>query len=685
MIDALILASSLTEPVAQPESQGRLEIVVTGERVPRSIMETASSVAVEDSQTLNEQAVPDRVDQILQSVPNVQLGSGGEGPVIRGQDSTGVVRDLPAFLSGTRPRTTIRVDGRSATYYELAFGLTSIWDIDRVEVFRSPQTTTQGRNSIGGAIFVETNDPTFEWEGHARLIAGDYSTRQAAAVISAPLADDQLAIRLSGDLRRSRTSSKITSIDPDIDANRDDSELIRVKFLAEPTALPDTRLVLTYSHGHSSMPQIEGIKQNEAVGLKFEDRRDPNATYGVFSVKVDSLTGRFAYQPAGGFEAKATVSYGKADVHRRAPSGFGDAHINAKDYSVEPVLAWHSDEGWNLTGGMNYTRATQDQTINLAAFPRAQGIGAFSDTQNSLGFFGEGEIPLSSNVILTLGLRYQYDKHVRQGLLSGNAITLPLDYDRTFTAWLPKASVAWDITPDLRVGVLAQRAFNPGGVNLNLATAQVESFVAEHLWDYELFARARLADGRLVLTANVFRYDMTETQRSTAIPVVLPGGQVTTIARVDNSPRAWSKGAEVELDWRPSSKLHLRGAVGLLDTRITRTVAPTDLTLGKQFQRSPHFSGSASATWTPLESVMLSAQVRHNSSYFSDDLETAAQRVSASTTIDAKASWTWQRITMFGYVRNLFDEFHLTYRFTDPASATAGDPREWGLGLEMRF
>ncbi|KUO54700.1 MAG: hypothetical protein APF82_08735 [Sphingomonadales bacterium BRH_c42] len=648
-------------------------------------METASSVVVEDSQTLNELAAPDRVDQILQSVPNVQLGSGGEGPVIRGQDSTGVVRDLPAFLSGTRPRTTIRVDGRSATYYELAFGLTSIWDIDRLEVFRSPQTTTQGRNSIGGAIFVETNDPTFAWEGTARLIVGDYSTQQAAAMISGPLADDQLAIRLSGDLRRSHTSSRITSIAADIDADNDDSDLVRVKFLAEPTALPDTRLVLTYSHGHSSMPQIEGIKQIDAMGLAFEDRRDPNATYGVFSIKVDSLTGQFAYQPAGDFEAKATVSYGKANVHRRAPSGFGDAHIDARDFSVEPVVAWHPDMGWNLTGGMNYTRATQDQTINLAAFPLVRGTGAFSDTQDSLGFFGEGDIPLNPTVTLTLGLRYQYDKQVRQGMLSGNVLSLPLDYDRIFTAWLPKASVAWDVKPNLRVGALAQRASNPGGVNLNAATAKVETFDAESLWDFELFARAQLADGRLMLSANAFRYEMTDAQRSTAIPVVLPGGQVTTIARVDNAPRAWSLGAEFELDWQPSSRLRLRGAIGLLDTRITRTVDPTDLTLGKQFQRSPHFSGWASLTWKPVDSVMLSAQVRHNSSYFSDDLETAAQRIDGSTTFDTKASWKWQSITMFGYVRNLFDEFHLTYRFPDPASATAGDPREWGVGLEMRF
>ncbi len=156
MIVAFILASSAPLFAAQSEVEGRHEIVVTGERISRSTHNTASSVAVETAETIDAEANPDRIEQLLQAIPNVQLGSGGEGPTIRGQDSTGVVRDLPAFLSGTRPRTTIRIDGRSATYYELAFGLTSVWDVGRVEVFRSPQTMTQGRNSIGGAIFVET-------------------------------------------------------------------------------------------------------------------------------------------------------------------------------------------------------------------------------------------------------------------------------------------------------------------------------------------------------------------------------------------------------------------------------------------------------------------------------------------------------------------------------------------------
>ena len=93
------------------------------------------------------------IEDVLTAIPNVQLGSGSEGPTIRGQDGNGPLRDLPAFLSGNRPRVTLQIDGRPIGYNELAYGVANLWDLDRIEVYRSPQTTTQGRNAIAGAIF----------------------------------------------------------------------------------------------------------------------------------------------------------------------------------------------------------------------------------------------------------------------------------------------------------------------------------------------------------------------------------------------------------------------------------------------------------------------------------------------------------------------------------------------------
>ena len=131
----LALSSSLAQASAEATLQ---EIVVTGERLQRPLSETASSVVVTTGEMNEALAGADRVEQLLFLVPNVQYGSGGAGPTIRGQDSTGVLRDLPAFLGGTRPRVTLQVDGRAVSFNEFVFGLASVWDVDQVEVYPKP-------------------------------------------------------------------------------------------------------------------------------------------------------------------------------------------------------------------------------------------------------------------------------------------------------------------------------------------------------------------------------------------------------------------------------------------------------------------------------------------------------------------------------------------------------------------
>jgi iron complex outermembrane recepter protein len=64
-----------------------------------------------------------------------------------------------------------------------------------------------------------------------------------------------------------------------------------------------------------------------------------------------------------------------------------------------------------------------------------------------------------------------------------------------------------------------------GGVSLRFDIGQADEYLAERLWDYELFARASPFDGALSATANLFRYDMRDAQRSRLIIVFAPGGR----------------------------------------------------------------------------------------------------------------------------------------------------------------
>ena len=263
------------------------DIIVTGERVTRTLRETSSSVAVVN-ETEIEASGSNRVDDILALIPNVQLGNGSQGPAIRGLDTTGPLSALLAFLGGNRPRMTVIVDGRPVTYNEFVFGT---FPVGRPagRGLSDPQTTTQGQNSIAGAIFVNTNDPEATPGVRARAIVGDFKTRQISATANGPLAGDTVTLRVGGDLRYSHTTGRIKDVMENADPNHDVFGLLRAKLLLTPSS--STRMTLTYVHSQSQMPQTVGVT------APFRERRDQSPIYGIFRINVDSLTAALRHDP----------------------------------------------------------------------------------------------------------------------------------------------------------------------------------------------------------------------------------------------------------------------------------------------------------------------------------------------------------------------------------------------------
>jgi len=670
---ALAAAAQASAPQpARAAADGGQAILITGERVRRTLKETPSSVAVFTADDLQAQAGADRLDQLLEQVPNVQLGNGVQGPTIRGQDSTGVLQDLPAFLGGTRPRVTLQVDGRAVSYSEFVSGVAPLWDVERIEVFRSPQSTTQGRNSIAGAIFVTTNHPSYDWEARARLVHAGFGTWQGSALVSGPIVAGQLAFRLAGDARTGRPATKVTDSVVGANPNRDRYATLRFKLLAEPDALPGLRLEASYVHQDSRQPPFEGVV------VPFRARRG-SAFTAVFDNDVDSLTAEARYDIADRLRVTTTVSAGWVASRRFAPAGFGETRTTVRDGSLEALLDWRPDERVNARLGAHVLRTRLDQAIDLTAI---LGLGEFIDHQRSLGLFGEVELKTLPRVTLTAGLRFQRDRQNRLGQIANPFFPTVLDFDGTFDAWLPKLVLAYDLSERMRAGLQIQRAYNPGGTTINFDTGLPQLFGQESLWSYELFARATLIDRSLWIGANLFRNDFRNAQRAEQRAFPVPGRQPIFWAVIDNVPDARSEGVEATVDWRPTARLRLRGAVGLLGTRIGNA-APTAFA-GKRFGRAPKFSGSASLEWRPIDRLRLDADIRHNSGYFSSDLNSPDLRVGAATVVNARAAIEAGPVTIFAYGRNVFDNFYVTSLF-NTTLATLGDPREVGVGIEGRF
>jgi len=662
-------------PAEAEQETAQPDILVTGERADRRLADTASSVAVFEGEEIETLVGTARIDELLAGIPNIQIGSGGEGPTIRGQDTTGVLRDLPAFLGGTRPRTTLQVDGRAASFNEFVFGAAPLWDVERVEVFRSPQTTTQGRNSIAGAIFVETNDPSHSWEGRGRLIVGSEDLVQGSALLSGPIVADQLAFRVAADVRGRRASSEIADFIPDADPNEDSYSLFRLKLLAEPRLLPGARIELTYSHTETLAPQIEGVK------APFEQRRDPSPIYGSFLTNVDAVSATFGWQLSPRLQATAIVAYGDSLIRRLARPGLGRSGTRMTDLSGETVVRWQPSERLRLLGGVHLLDTRLEQELDLASLI---GTGSFTDDQASFGLFGEAALQAMPQIEITTGARYQSDRQVRLGAIGNAFQTLGIDYDGSFEAWLPRLTLTYSPSRDVRLGVMVQRAYNPGGATIKADSGEIDTFAAETLWAYEVFARASLLQGRLTARLNLFYNDIGDAQRPQVRTFLFPDGTGVLVTDIDNAPAAETHGLELDLAWRPRPQLTVRAGLGLLETRTVETIDPADPILGKEFQRAPNLSAILSVDWRPAAALLLSLQARYNGSYFSDDVNRPDRRIAAATIVDARAAWDFGPLSVFAYARNVTDEFYLTYLFS-PTSGTAGPPRQVGIGIEARF
>ncbi len=255
-------AEQAQEPAQAGEPVQELEEVVTfGERRHRSVSDEASSVSLLTSEDIQNLAGPDEIRTILKLTPNVQVENGSDrGPTFRGYDSTGVFLSIDALSSGARPRATAIEDGRAMSFSEYIFGPLSLWDVDTVEVFQGPQTTTRGPNTIAGAVVVKTKDPTYDYKAAVRGLGGNYDTYQGSAMVSGPIIADQLAVRATVDYQDTDTFMKLTN-KPNVGADlEEDGHLqVRTKLLFEPKAIPNFKAKMTYSRNSTTRPVAEVV------------------------------------------------------------------------------------------------------------------------------------------------------------------------------------------------------------------------------------------------------------------------------------------------------------------------------------------------------------------------------------------------------------------------------------------
>jgi iron complex outermembrane receptor protein len=175
------------------DQSGLQEVVVTAQFVKQDIQTTPISMSALTGEMLDQRGVTSIID-VANSTPNILMREGSSG---EGMSNTAYIRGIGQndFLFAYSPRVSFYIDD---VYFATVYGsVFDLMDISRVEILRGPQGTLFGRNAVGGAIRIFSQEPKGDGSGYVELDYGSYNKLSAKGMIDLPVISDKLMVRFS--------------------------------------------------------------------------------------------------------------------------------------------------------------------------------------------------------------------------------------------------------------------------------------------------------------------------------------------------------------------------------------------------------------------------------------------------------------------------------------------------------
>jgi iron complex outermembrane receptor protein len=185
-------ADAAPDPTASSDSN---LITVTARRREENVQDVSLAVSVISGAELANSGVFN-VNRLQQQLPALQFYSSNP------RNSAINIRGLGAPFGLTNDGIEQGVGFYVDQVYIGRIGASTLdfVDVERVEILRGPQGTLYGKNTTAGAINITTRAPSFTPEGRVEVSDGNYGFFQLKTSLSAPIADDTLAFRLSTSL-----------------------------------------------------------------------------------------------------------------------------------------------------------------------------------------------------------------------------------------------------------------------------------------------------------------------------------------------------------------------------------------------------------------------------------------------------------------------------------------------------
>ncbi len=567
------LAQTTTSATPQQgSSAGLADIIVTAQRRTENLQDVPIAATSLTGDALTEKAVT-RLSDLQFAAPSLSVAEGGltQSVNIRG---IGLASGSPSVANGV------------ATYVNGIFQppivqTNSFYDIASVEVLRGPQGTLVGSNSTGGAIFINSQNPTFDRvSGNVGATYGNYDAFEAQGAINLPVSET-FAVRGAGQFRR--RDSFYNDIGAfNNDAGRLNEKAGRLSFLWKPgafQALVKTEWIDINTGGFAYRP-IEGTFAANAGGrvgdIRTLDYNTPTAEHNKGFITSAELK----YELANGITIRSVTGYQNksADllIDNDATSlTIPNADINTDQFvrerqtSQEINIISPTDGALDWILGGYYQRNRINVRLNQlnSGFPLTVNQ---NQTKITTGVFAQVNYQLTQQLEVQLGGRYSHFKAEGDGAVAIGAgipgfpaaglIVADLQGGNKDGRVTGKLALNWKVDNNNLLYAFAARGYKPGGYN-----SAVSTFRPETVWNYEIGWKSTLADGHVRTQIDGFYNDYKNFQF----------GLVDTASgqnNVSNLPSATIKGLEAQLQVKFGA-FSADGALSYVDSKLDQFTA----------------------------------------------------------------------------------------------------------------
>ncbi len=518
------------------------EIIVTAQKRAERLQDVPISLTVATGEQVDKAGV-NNVKDLAQLTVGLNITNTGPQiqPTIRG------ITSLTGSM-GQDNNVAIYVDG---VYQATTTGLNmDLVDIKNVQILKGPQGTLFGRNSTAGAILIDTLDPEYETSGRIRASYGRFNDVSVQGYVTAPIAQDVLAINLVGAYRKS--DGHLRDFQDRFNPAPLENYQFRGKLLFEPTS--DLKFILGGGYSRISDPSavhyIVPTRNPTAFqnpGLAYAATPGQTSLDRPGVLQFDRYRANLTAELDVGFAtlksitAYVTEDYMSDQDSDGTPIGRSRNLVNstAKTFTEELNLGGTTGRLDWVLGAFYFTQDNTNTFRAAGTAPNVSTIGTISAPRDTAAnprawaLYADGTYRLTDRLAVVAGIRYSWEKKTfitpfpitttnpaqasaAQPYLPGGQVS------KTWDAFTPRFSLRYEIADNTNIYASFSKGFKSGAYGSTLPTATVNGIPTsidnpaepEKATAYEIGIKT--AQRNWSFSAAAFYYDYTNLQVQTA-------------------------------------------------------------------------------------------------------------------------------------------------------------------------